>query len=231
MQIDMQASQQSGLGDQHLIYFQERRLAFAQIAGGWPPNVNSEVELKEAQQRMTDDLQRLESYLQVNRESQLAFECYGDLLRMAHNLNIPNAAGIADKVLSGVVAENPNNYDATVALASLYVTLHQDLAPKAEALFNRAVELKPDVGNALIYQGLGLACVYQGKWEQALVHLGKYLDMVPTDKRISDLQKNLSRGHYPTLIHTPLNPSPTIAESKSVVPKLQKEDKPWWRLW
>ena len=207
---------------QQLAYFRSRQPLFAQVAGGWPPSISDPTQLAEVRQMLLEDIARVEHYLGQHADCPDGREILGDFLRMAHNLDVPDCAQRAETVLLDLVAECPDRASTALALASLYVTLHKDLAPKAEHHFRRALALQGEQADPLIHQGIGFACLYQDKRAEAMESFRRYLLRVPSDQRIATLLQRLEheRGEV-AHVHVPMK------AKGDVVP----DRRPWWKLW
>ena len=204
------------IGQQQIDFLERRRTLYLPIAGGWPPNIDDGKQLREIQTLILKDIESTQLFIEKNPDIVEGREIYADLLRMAHNIDIPGAAPKADVLLQEILLHNPQSYAATLSLAALYVTTNADFAPKAEQLFCRALELRPNSPDPSIYQGLGFALLQQGKTEQAIENFQEYLRLVPSDKQIPELVEKLITGEKPERIHVPL---------------AEKSSKPWWKLW
>ena len=223
MTQDEQALQQ-----QKIAFLEGRRALYAKVAGGWPPTVVDQAQLAEIRSLLLKDIGHARSFVAESPDNQHGREIYADLLRMAHNLDVPDAARQADAVLRNILAHDPDSYAAHLSLASLYITLQPELAAEAARHFQRALELRPEIPDPAIYQGLGFASLHQGQVAGAIENFQKYLSLVPTDKRIAEFAERLSKGEVPTRIQAP--PAENTAPVESAVPA-EKERKSWWKRW
>jgi tetratricopeptide (TPR) repeat protein len=204
------------LPQQQIEFLENSRILYLPIAGGWPPNVRDKKELDELRTLIIKDIESAKLFIDENPDILEGHEIYADLLRMAHNVDVPDAARKSEVVLKEIIKNNPQSYPATMSLASLYITSNAELAPKAEEYFHRALELRPNSPDPSIYQGLGFASLHQNRIDLAIENFQKYLCLVPTDTQISDFVDKLIAGEKPVQVKEP------VAE---------KSSKAWWKLW
>jgi tetratricopeptide (TPR) repeat protein len=210
------AHSSKSLPQQQIDFLENSRTLYLPIAGRWPPNVRDKKELEEIRTLITNDIESAKRFVEENPEILEGHEIYADLLRMAHNVDVPGAAQKSETILKQILVNNPQSYPATMSLASLYITSNADLAPKAEEYFHRALELGPNSPDPLIYQGLGFASLHQNKIDLAIDNFQQYLLMVPTDAKISGFVSKLAAGEKPVKTHEPVT---------------EKRSKSWWKLW
>ena len=201
---------------QQIEFLENSRILYLPIAGGWPPNVRDKKELDEIRKLIIKDIESAKLFIDENPDILEGHEIYADLLRMAHNVDVPDAAQKSEAVLKEILKNNPQSYAATMSLASLYITSNAELAPKAEEYFHRALELRPNSPNPAIYQGLGFASLHQNRIDLAIENFQKYLGLVPTDTQISEFVGKLIAGEKPLQVKEPVT---------------EKSSKAWWKLW
>jgi tetratricopeptide (TPR) repeat protein len=204
------------LPQQQIEFLENSRILYLPIVGGWPPNVRDKKELDEIRKLIVKDIESAKLFIDENPDILEGHEIYADLLRMAHNVDVPDAARKSEAVLKEILKNNPRSYPATMSLASLYITSNAELAPKAEEYFHRALELQPNSPNPAIYQGLGFASLHQNRIDLAIENFQKYLCLVPNDTQISEFVSKLIAGEKPVQVKEP------VAE---------KGSKAWWKLW
>jgi tetratricopeptide (TPR) repeat protein len=204
------------LPQQQIEFLENSRTLYLAIAGGWPPNVRDKKELDEVRTLIIKDIESAKLFIEENPEIIEGREIYADLLRMAHNVDVPGAAQKSEAVLKEILKNNPQSYPATMSLASLYITSNTELAPKAEEYFHRALKLRPNSSDPAIYQGLGFASLHQNRIDLAIESFQKYLCLVPTDANISEFVSKLIAGKKPVQVKE------SVAE---------KSSKSWWKLW
>jgi predicted Zn-dependent protease len=205
-----------------------RRRGYRGVAGGWPPNVRNESHLAEVRSALLKDIKLARGLMEGNAASLRAREVCADLLRMAHNLHLPGAAQESDAMLQKILAEHPDNYAALVSIASLYITSNPGLVSKADLYFRRALALRPDDPDPLVYQGLGFACLHQKKTDEAIRQFTEYLRLVPDDQRIFTLVAKLAAGDKPSPVHVPMDNGP-VPRAQAVA--VSGTSKPWWKVW
>jgi tetratricopeptide (TPR) repeat protein len=204
------------LPQQQIEFLENSRTLYLAIAGGWPPNVRDKKELNEVRTLIVKDIESAKLFIEENPEIVEGREIYADLLRMAHNIDVPGAAQKSEAVLKEILKNNPQSYPATMLLASLYITSNAELAPKAEEYFHRALELRPNSPDPAIYQGLGFASLHQNRIDLAIENFQKYLYLVPNDANISEFVSKLIAGEKLVQVKQPIT---------------EKSSKSWWKLW
>jgi tetratricopeptide (TPR) repeat protein len=214
----------STLADQQIAYFRQRCELYAPLIGGWPTQAQGEA-LQQARAGLLEDLSRARAFVQQHPQRPDGKVLCADLLRMAHNTEVPGAADEARALLTGVLETNPRNYEALVCIASLYVTAHPSLAAAAESYFTKALEIRGLHPDPLLYQGLAFAALGQRKIDAAIGHFRKYLELAPNDGRIAELARRLAESTPLTTKFVPLQKSATVEESKPAAVK------PWWKVW
>lgn len=194
------------------------------LVGGWPPNLQNKDQLAEVRALLIEDIKHASSFVREHPTNLGGAEIYGDLLRMGHNVDVPEAAKESAAVLQAVLATNPRSYDAAMSIASLYVTLHPSLMVEAEKHFRLALELSSSPPEPLIFQGLGFSCLHQQRTEQAIEYFQQYLALVPSDQRIAEVVERLTYGQRPEQVYV----RSESADAHS--PNADKKAKPWWRV-
>jgi hypothetical protein len=143
------------LPQQQIDFLENSRILYLQVIGGWPPTISDKKELEGIRILLLKDIENAKLFVEENPEIGEGLEIYADLLRMAHNVDVPGAAQKSEAILKEILANNPQSYPAVMSLASLYVTSNADFAERSEHYFKRALELRPNSPNPAIYQGLG----------------------------------------------------------------------------
>lgn len=174
-------------------------LYFNPIIGGWPTRLRTFDEREDAFARWEKARDFAEALVIEEPHSLEAKTALGDLLRMGHNMDVPGAAALADQLLQEVIAVDPDHFYATYSLACLYVTMNPQLAPIAESLLLKAEALSAPVEIADIYQGLGYACLYQDRIEDAIAHFEHVLAM-QNHPDIRKLVADLKAGKKPEIV-------------------------------
>ena len=188
----------------------ERQALYRRVAGGWPPAVRDEAQLRELQSLMRTDLGRASAFVAAHPSQASARLLLADLLRMAHNLDLPDSASRADALLGELLAADPRDGEAALCRGALYVTLSPELGARAEADFRLALSAQSAAPDPLIHQGLGFACLHQGRRAEALEHLRRYLEAVPEDARIAQFVARMEDGEQPRTVRV-ARPSPQPA--------------------
>jgi hypothetical protein len=215
------------LEDAQLAHLVRRRDLFAQVAAGWPPRVRDAAQLRELQALMTVDLGHARGFVAEHPANAAGRRVCADLLRMAHNLDVPGAAQEAATMLGALLDEDPGDAEAALCRGSLLVTLSPRFGAQAEADFRRAIAGGSTAASAL--QGLGFACLHQGRHAEALEHFRSYLARVPADASIASFVARMEAGEVPRAVQQPVGaPMPeragTAAEAAPAPP-------PRWQFW
>ena len=121
-----------------------------------------------------------------------------EVLRLGHNIDVPNAALECERICKGVLEQQPDTYQAHCLLGSLYVASNSDMAAVAEHHFREAQRLPEDTLDARVLQGLGFALVYQEKFQEAIDFFDAYLRICKEDTSIQELVGHLKAGDRPT---------------------------------
>ncbi len=178
-----------------LSYFDERLKVFYPLIGGWPPNLASPAQVQMVRVALEQDLAHAVALYTDHPQETSAKLVLAELLRMGHNMDVPDCARRADAVLTEIFRIDQFNIKAMVCRASMYVSLHPDLLPDAERLFAKVIALTTPNVDPMAHQGLAFACLKQDKVDQAIVHFEAYLEQVPAHQRIVELVAKLKAGH------------------------------------
>jgi tetratricopeptide (TPR) repeat protein len=174
---------------------------FLSVIGGYPPKVKTQAEVQQVKKRWENARKLAEGLLKEKPDNIQIKLALGELFRMGRNIDIPNAVPASDKMLKEVIKVDPNNFQAYYSLASMYVTLNPKFAPDAEVYFLKAEQLASPKVVPDIYQGLGFACLYQGKTNEAIAYFEKYLGIIGgNDAGIQTIVKELKSGKKPQFI-------------------------------
>ncbi len=164
---------------QHL---QVRIDSLASHASFWPPNVEDTVQLRAIRDTFAVVSRELESlYADYPDSSDLLFRL-GLLYYYGHNLDVEGAWDKSNHFLTQSINAQPNNPDSYFQLAVLYVNTNPQLAPTAEKLIQKAIDLSGDHPNPYLFQSLCLSFAYQGKYEEALDAIDQFLKREPDNR-------------------------------------------------
>ena len=94
------------LPQQQIEFLENSRILYLPIAGGWPPNVRDKKELDELRTLIIKDIESAKLFIDENPDILEGHEIYADLLRMAHNVNVPDAAQKSENVLKEILKNN-----------------------------------------------------------------------------------------------------------------------------
>lgn len=214
--------------EQKMAYFDERLLLYRQVIGGWPTNLGSVEQEREIRFLWQTDYAHAASLLQEHPQDIAVKLVAADLLRMGHNIGIPDAAKNADLLLNEIFRVDDTHLQAMICRASMYVSLRQELIPDAERLFTRALELTYPYVPPEVYQGLGFACLHQNKNMEAVTYFEKYLKLALADSKIKDLVAKLKAGE---ISETAMYSDPGLEAGNAVQEEVFKPMKPWWKFW
>ncbi len=193
------------LFDEQLQQLRTELSYFNRVIGGWPTRIHNAQEGQEVKKRWDGAVSAAQSLLKQRPESVDAKYVLADLLRMAHNMDVAGAAQTSHTLLSEILQTHPHHVEATYSLASLYVSIDPQAAPRAEGLFLKAETLAAPQVIPGIYQGLGFACLYQNKVPDAIRYFERYLQLYG-DPEIQHLLDDLKSGKKPHVVsQAPLN--------------------------
>ena len=150
---------------------------FNPLIGGWPTRITSASELQTVKTRWHTAFKTADALLKNYPKSIEAKFLLADFLRMGHNIDIPNAAQASQTLLGEILHTDPNHFGAHFSLASLYVSVNPQAAPRAEKLFLKARELVAPKVMPDIDKGLGFACLYQDRIPDAVAYFETYLQL------------------------------------------------------
>jgi tetratricopeptide (TPR) repeat protein len=189
--------------DEQLKQLQADLTYFIRPIGGWPPRIANASELQDIKKRWHKAFDMAQSLLKQRPDSLETKYVLAELLRMGHNIDVANAAQASQTLFLEIIKANPNHYKAYLSLASLYISVDVQAAPRAEQLFLKAKDLAAPKVIPDIYQGLGFTCLYQNKTSDAITYFQKYLQLQPnpdiqkllgeitSDKKLTLVNKNL----------------------------------------
>ncbi len=159
------------------------------VAGLYPPNIHSEQERKEAEQKYDAALAAVNVELQKKPLDAALLLKRARIERMGHNLDRKDAFKTAEKDLLSVLQREPKNVDALVELGSLYVNSDPNLAPKAETLFKQAQEAHGKQPFEPAVCGLYFAYYYQGRMQEAEDQAELVVKTWPTEKEYERIRE------------------------------------------
>lgn len=168
--------------------------------GGYPPRFQSQSEADNIMQQWQQAQERAASLIRKEPNSIPAQLVLGELLRMGHNIDVPEAAEACRQIVQGVLAKEPANGEAHYILAALYITIHPNLASRAEEHFVQALKSATVTQLPNILQGLGFACLYQQRTQEALTYFERYLEQKGGDPQIVELVSHLKAGETPRYV-------------------------------
>lgn len=154
------------------------------IAGTYPPNVTGKKGLASASAAIRACIADLDG---LKAKGAPAWETewrIGDCFRMAHNLDVKGAWAQSEAHLKKAMGLKPDEPRPCVILGMLYVNSDMSLAPKAEALFRRAIEAAGAKPMPAAHQGLVFACYYQGKFAEADKEIDECLKTSPNNPKL-----------------------------------------------
>ncbi len=93
-----------------LSYFDERLKLFYPLIGGWPPNLASPEQAQEVRALLEQDLAHAVTLYLEHPQEISAKLVLAELLRMGHNLDVPDCARKADAVLTEIFRLDPSRH-------------------------------------------------------------------------------------------------------------------------
>ena len=146
----------------------EEIAALEQVVGEYPPQINSEGELKAIESRYLKVKEQLNTALAQDPKNIALLLKRGHLQAMGHNLDYhPGAWEAAESDLKQFLRYEPNHVEALLELGMPYVNSHPSFAPKAQGLFLSAQEAHGKEPLEPAQRGLFFALYYQGKMHEA----------------------------------------------------------------
>ncbi|MBI4680409.1 MAG: hypothetical protein HY753_04165 [Nitrospirae bacterium] len=162
---------------------------FDEIAGNYPPNIQTEAELAKVIDEWNQTEKELISKSKGDSESANMELRFGHLYRYGHNLNIKETWDKSEMHFRKAISLSPDSIDAFIGLAVLYVNTSPDYAAKSEQLFKKAIELSKETIPLPALSGLYFSYYYQGKLAEAIEVADKYLQIKPDDEIMKFLKK------------------------------------------
>jgi tetratricopeptide (TPR) repeat protein len=159
------------------------------VIGCYPPNINSEQERKQVEQKYDTALTTLNDQLKTKPDDAGLLLKRACLQRLGSNLDRKGALEAAEKDLLTILKTKPKHEGALIELGTLYVNSNPQLAPKAEALFKRAQEAH---GKDLLepaQNGLFFAYYFQAHMKEALAQTELMAKAWPDNKQYPHLRE------------------------------------------
>ncbi len=207
-----------------------RAATYEPLIGGWPTHIENAAQLQELRQRWQNDINHFVALYQAHLSKIEPKLLLADMLRMGHNIDVPQAAQQADVVLNEVFRMDEFNVPAMLCRARMYVSLSPSVMPEAENLFKMVLKRAGPTVDAGVHKGLGFACLHQQKVDEARQHFAHYLSLAPADTKVAELLAKLKAGELGQTVQVP-------AGGAVVAPKPKPDAlcapgrKPWWRFW
>jgi tetratricopeptide (TPR) repeat protein len=154
------------------------------VAGSYPPAVTKARERNQVVRECNEAARSLERELAKHPASWDIEWRLGECYRIGHNLDIRNAWKRSEAHLKKAISLRPEEARAYLILGMLYVNSDQSLAPEAEKLFKKALQLSGSQPMAAAHEGLVFAYYYQGRFTEALKEADEYLAQWPKDKKM-----------------------------------------------
>ncbi|MBI3384484.1 MAG: DUF4375 domain-containing protein [Aquabacterium sp.] len=197
------------------------------VLGAWPVAIESAAQLQALRQRWQNDINQFIVLYQAHPGKIEPKLLLADMLRMGHNIDVPQTAQQADTVLNEVFRLEEFNVPAMLCRARMYVSLHPSVMPEAERLFKMVLARSGPAVDAGVHKGLGFACLHQQKLDEAMRHFEHYLSLVPADTKAAELLTKLKAGERGQTVQVAAG-RPAVAPTASPPPG---RNKPWWKLW
>jgi hypothetical protein len=141
--------------------------SFEPYIGGFPPNFQNDAQKSQITAEYERTKSELDDALKINPNSAKLLFLRGTLQSMGHNMDIPNSWQGSTDDFRKILDKNPNNINALMGLASLWVNSRPELAPNAEKLFKAAQCIQGKEPIEPAQRGIFFAYYYQGKMNEA----------------------------------------------------------------
>ncbi len=168
--------------------------------GERPPRIESEKHRALLLARWSGAVDRSIRLTNVDLKNPALLVRTGDLFRLGHNLDVPDASAFADRTLKQCLFLAPDYVDCYYALARLYLVLPPRFTDAAERLILRARLLVEPETRPEFEQALASVYLEQGKEEAALRQIDIYLELRPDDRQARRLRESLFQsvhGRHP----------------------------------
>ena len=165
-----------------------------QFVGSTPPKIESEKQRAIIVARWSSAVERASRLMNVDLKNPELMARTGDLFRMGHNLNVPDASAFADRTLKQCLFVAPEHVECYYTLARLYLALPPRFTEAAERLINRARILIEPEKRPEFEQTLASVYLAQGRERAALRQIDVYLELRPDDEEALRIRKELAQS-------------------------------------
>jgi hypothetical protein len=152
----------------------EKIEALRSAVGSQPLDENAAERLAQEKTAIDDLAAELGRRAERRKSARLDWQV-GELERLRHLFDEPEAWELSERHLSLALARDPAFAPAHVSLGQLYLTGGFEFAPRAEREFVRALEAGAGRPMPEARKGLFLAYYYQARWADALAEADRYL--------------------------------------------------------
>lgn len=158
--------------------------ALRPVLRSYPPRISSE----EQKQQIIGEWRRAEAALQEladddPRDARIQWRL-GELYRLGHNLDIPDAGSQCVDHLERAIALNPRYVDAYLQLGLFYTDAGIQWVPLGEANLRKAIELAKPNPLPRAWKALAYARYFQGHYADSVVAADEYLSFAPDDEEM-----------------------------------------------
>ena len=186
----------------------------ARFLAGYPTRIRTPQEARTVQEHWDRAIRLAEELARASPAPAGVRVILADLLRMGHNMDVPEAGHACQQILTEVLAADPENAEAHYTMGQLLVSVNPAFAPAAEKHLLAVVRLSPAV-SPNVYQALGFACLYQKRVPEAISYFERYLGQVGGDPAVKTVVDHLRSGAGYKIGFKPAAP-----------PKRK-----WWQFW
>jgi len=146
---------------------EQRVQSLESVIGGYPPHIDGENQKRAILQRYDEAKSELDADLLEHPGDIRLLLLRGQLQSMGHNMDIPGAWDGAAADYKAILKSKPDDVEAILSLAELWVNSNPALAPNAENLFRGAQCYLGKTPNERAQRGIFFALYYQGKIQAA----------------------------------------------------------------
>ena len=157
--------------------------SLSSFADSYPPTIEDSSQLEKANDLFRSLIKRMDLLSKDKPDNYETESRFGEIYRMGHNLDMKDAWKYSEKHLKKAIKLRAGVPRPYFSLGLLYVNSDITLAPKAEELFIKAIDLSPDRQFPFAYQALAFAYYYQGKFKKAIGALDTFLLYYPDDEQ------------------------------------------------
>ena len=179
--------------DQFLIAIDKRIERLSDKAGFYPPSVSTSTERSKLIRDIKEIAIDLEGKAAKKSDAWEIQWRLGECYQMGHNLDIPHAWKRSESHLKKAISLRPKETKPYLMLGLLYVNSDMNLAPDAEKLFKKAIEISAPKPLPEAYEGLTFSLYYQSQRVEALKAAEEGLRLDPANKKLLSMHEVLKK--------------------------------------